>query len=110
VSERSDHLVASEVLPAVQAVEFCRPGRPDRLQGLRRLTGKEQSSYKITKNGKVFAYWHGTQGKREIVLEGARAASLRRDLPTMNPEEQQLAVARATGDFKRGNERRSGNV
>jgi hypothetical protein len=67
--------------------------------------GKEQFTYTITKNGKVFVYWHGKQGKREIVLKGARAARFIRDLPTMNPEEQQLALARATGNFKRGNER-----
>jgi hypothetical protein len=67
--------------------------------------GKEQFSYRITKNGKIFDYWHGKQGKREIVLKGARAARLIRDLPTMNPEEQQLALARSTGNFKRGNER-----
>jgi hypothetical protein len=72
--------------------------------------GKEQFSYRITKNGKVFVYWHGTHGKREIVLKGARAARLIRDLPTMNPEEQQLVLARSTGNFKRGNERQSGNV
>ena len=67
--------------------------------------GKERFSYRITKNGKVFVYWNGKQGKREIVLKGARAARLIRDLPTMNPEEQQLALARSTGNFKRGNER-----
>ena len=67
--------------------------------------GKEQFSYRITKNGKIFVYWHGKLGKREIVLKGARAARLIRDLPTMNPEEQQLALARSTGNFKRGNER-----
>ena len=67
--------------------------------------GKEQFSYRVTKNGKIFVYWHGKQGKREIVLKGAPAARLIRDLPTMNPEEQQLALARSTGNFKRGNER-----
>jgi hypothetical protein len=67
--------------------------------------GKEQFTYRIAKNGKVFVYWHGKQGKREIVLKGARAARLIRDLSTMNPEEQQRALARATGNFKRGNER-----
>jgi hypothetical protein len=67
--------------------------------------GKEQFSYNITKNGKVFVYWHGGRGKREIVLKGARAEGLIEELPTMNPDEQQLALARATGNFKRGNER-----
>ena len=72
--------------------------------------GKEQFSYRITKNGKVIVYWHGIHGQREIVLKGARAAKLINDLPTMNPEEEQLALARATGNFKRGNERQSGQV
>jgi hypothetical protein len=67
--------------------------------------GKEQFSYRIAKNGKVFVYWQGTQGKREIVLKGTRAARLIRDLPAINPEEQQLELARSTGNFKRGNER-----
>ena len=63
----------------------------------------ERFSYRITKNGKLFVYWHGNQGKREIVLKGARAERLINVLPTMTPEQQQLA--RATGNFKRGNER-----
>ena len=67
--------------------------------------GKEQFSHRITKNGKIFVYWYGKQGKRESVLKGVRAARLISDLPTMNPEEQQLALARSTGNFKRGNER-----
>jgi len=64
---------------------------------------REQFSYKIIKNGKLSVYWHGAQGKREIVLKGPRAEKLVRDLPTMPLEQQQLA--RATGNFKRGNER-----
>ena len=67
--------------------------------------GKEQFTYRITKNGKVFVYWRGTHGKREIILKGARAAKLISDLPTMNSEEKQLALAKSTGNFKRGNER-----
>ena len=47
--------------------------------------GKERFAYRVTKNGKVFVYRHGKQGKREIVLKGARA--------------------RSTGNFKCGNER-----
>ena len=72
--------------------------------------GKEQFTYRITKNGKVYVYWHGTHGKREIVLRGTRAEKLIRDLPGMEVEEQQLALAKATGNFKRGNERQSGQV
>jgi hypothetical protein len=67
--------------------------------------GNEQFSYRITRNGKLFVYWHGRQGKREIVLAGARAEKLTSELPAMTPEQQQLALAKATGNFKRGNER-----
>ncbi len=72
--------------------------------------GKERFSYRITKNGKLFVYWHGNYGQREIVLRGTRAERLIRDLPGMNPEQQQLALAKATGNFKRGNERPPGRV
>lgn len=67
--------------------------------------GGERFSYRITKNDKLFVYWHGQGGKREIVLKGAKAEKLIRGLPTMDPEAKQLALARATGNFKRGNER-----
>lgn len=69
--------------------------------------GKEHFSYRITKNGKVLVYWPGKDGEREIVIKGARAEKLIRELPTMDNEHQQLALARATGNFKRGNERRA---
>jgi hypothetical protein len=65
----------------------------------------EQFSYNITRNGKLFVCWHGERGKREIVLAGARAERLINALPAMTSEQQQLALARATGNFKRGNER-----
>ena len=67
--------------------------------------GKEVFSYRISRNGKLFVYWHGRNGKREIVLKGARAEKLIGELPGLNTEQQQLALARATGNFKRGNER-----
>ena len=67
--------------------------------------GNEPFSYRITRNGKVLIYWHGANGKREIVLKGAKAEKLIRELPGMDGDEQQLALARATVNFKRGNER-----
>jgi hypothetical protein len=45
--------------------------------------GKEQFSYQITKNSKLFVHWHGRQSKREIVLKGPRAEKLIRELPAM---------------------------
>jgi hypothetical protein len=69
--------------------------------------GKEQFTYRITGNGKLFVSWHGKQGKREIVLKGARAEKSIRKLPAMPLERQQLALARATCNFKRGNNRQA---
>lgn len=69
---------------------------------------RERFSCRITKSGKVFVYWHGTNGKREIVLKGTKVAKLIRELPGMDDQTQQLALARATGNFKRGNERPDG--
>jgi len=69
------------------------------------VMGGERFSYRVTKDGKVFVYWHGGHGKREIVLKGARADKLIAELPGMDGEREQLALARVTGNFKRGNER-----
>jgi hypothetical protein len=49
--------------------------------------GRHQFSYKITKDGKVFVYWQGRPGQRDIVINGARAENLIRDLPGMDPEQ-----------------------
>ena len=54
---------------------------------------KEQFSYRTTWNGKLFVYWHGKQGKREIVLKGGQDEKLIRELPAMPFEQQQLALA-----------------
>jgi hypothetical protein len=67
--------------------------------------GKGPFSYRIAKNGKLLVHWHGKNGKREIVIKGVRAEKLISELPIMDQEQQQLALARATGNFKRGNER-----
>jgi len=69
--------------------------------------GKEQFSYRISKDGRIFVRWHGKPG-REVVLKGARARKLIAELPGMDREGEQLALARARGNFKRGNERPRG--
>jgi hypothetical protein len=65
----------------------------------------EEFSYRLIKDGKLLVCWHGRHGKREIVLKGKRADRLAAELPSMDREREQLALARATGNFKRGNER-----
>ena len=81
--------------------------RPDGIKDKLLAMGNELFSYRITKDNRILIWWHGANGKREIVLKGARAKKLIRELPTMDPELRQLVLARATGKFKRGNERRA---
>ena len=62
----------------------------------------ERFSHRITKERKLLIYW---QGRQVVALRGARAQKLFAELPGMDPEQEQLALAKATGNFKRGNER-----
>jgi hypothetical protein len=59
-------------------------------------------SYNTTKDGRLFV---GRRGKTVRVLKGLRAQKLARELEVMDPEDVQLALAKATDNFKRGNER-----
>ena len=61
-----------------------------------------QFSYRITKGSKVFIEWRGRPAK---VLKGRQAEKFIIALPQMSQEQEQLALAKATGNFKRGNER-----
>ena len=59
-------------------------------------------SYRTTKDGRLFVGW---RGKTVKVLKGPKAQKLARELEVADPEEVQLELAKATGNFKRGNER-----
>ncbi|WP_119070681.1 hypothetical protein [Aggregatilinea lenta] len=59
-------------------------------------------SYRATKDGKVLIAWHG---KPVVTLKGARAQKFLRQIEGAAPHDAQLVMARATGNFKRGNER-----
>ena len=60
-------------------------------------------SYRVSKDGKVFVSWRGRQVK---TLAGRQARSFVARIEAMDAGEQQLEMARVTGNFKRGNERR----
>ncbi|QUG42298.1 hypothetical protein KD050_03120 [Psychrobacillus sp. INOP01] len=61
-------------------------------------------SYKISKDNTVFIEFHG---KRVKILKGKEADKfLKRIEETENDKEQQLILAKITGNFKRGNERK----
>ena len=67
-----------------------------------RLEG-EPFTYRVTKDGSVrIAY----RGATVTVLKGKPATRLTTLLATAEPGQVQLALAKATGNFKRGNERR----
>ncbi|MEZ4388528.1 MAG: hypothetical protein R3D98_13345 [Candidatus Krumholzibacteriia bacterium] len=65
--------------------------------------GDRPFSFRTTKDGKVLIAW---QGREVMVLKGKRAESLLQRLHELNDAKQQLALAKVTGNFKRGNERR----
>ncbi|MGH8776988.1 MAG: hypothetical protein ACRDWI_18190 [Jiangellaceae bacterium] len=59
--------------------------------------------YRITKNGQVLI----SRGGRQVAtVAGARATRLIRELANGDERAAQLALAKATGNYKHGNERR----
>ena len=58
-------------------------------------------SYSDRGNGKVFISWRGRQVK---ILRGNKAVSFLHRVAGLDSSDQQLAMAKVTGNFKRGNE------
>jgi hypothetical protein len=63
----------------------------------------EPFSFRETKDGRVLIDWND---RRAAVLTGARAARFLAAVDGATAERRQLEMARVTGNFKRGNERR----
>jgi hypothetical protein len=61
----------------------------------------EQFSYHATKDGKVLVSW---EGRVVTTLKGGRAEQFLARVGTADAGGRQLLMARATGNFKRGNE------
>jgi hypothetical protein len=59
-------------------------------------------AYRATQDGKVLISW---QGRQVMTLAGGRARSFITGVDGLPDEEVQFAMARVTGNFKRGNER-----
>jgi hypothetical protein len=64
----------------------------------------EPFAYAITKDGRVRITWRSAV---VVTVSGAKAARLIAALDAADPEQAQQLLARATGNFKRGNERRN---
>lgn len=58
--------------------------------------------YRALKDGKVFIYW---RGKHVTTLAGSDAQKFRRKIDGLDGKAAQLVMAKATGNFKRGNEK-----
>jgi hypothetical protein len=59
-------------------------------------------SWRSTKDGRVLIDWGG---RTVTTLAGQRASRFLDDVGRASEEDEQLLLARATGNFKRGNER-----
>jgi hypothetical protein len=64
---------------------------------------EEPFSFRTTKDGVVFISWRGTV---VTTLRGKRATTFLARLDGLGEEAAQLAMAKATGHFKHGNEHR----
>ena len=64
---------------------------------------KEVFSYSSSKDNKVFIFWHG---KQVMVLKGTDGDKFLQRMTSADAKEAQQIMAKVTGNFKRGNERR----
>lgn len=65
---------------------------------------QEIFSYRISKDKTVFISWHGKQVK---TLSGSKADRFLAQISGAQGKEAQLIMAKATGNFKRGNEKQN---
>jgi hypothetical protein len=64
---------------------------------------EEQFTYKMNRDGTMFVYWNG---KHVRTYSGNKAAEILEEIEAATSDrEVQFALARVTGNFKRGNER-----
>jgi len=67
---------------------------------------EDHFDYQTTKAGKVLIYW---DGKHIKTLSGKHAQKFLTQIEGLDGAEEQLVLARVTGNFKRGNEREGKN-
>ena len=69
----------------------------------RGILDEEVFTYHATKDGKVFISWHG---KQVTTISGDKATRFLSEIADAEGKNAQLIMAKATGHFKHGNERR----
>jgi hypothetical protein len=67
---------------------------------------EEPFTFRKTKDGKVLLYWHGRQ---VMILKEHTAEKFLQAVMQADSHETQLLMARATGHFKHGSERKISN-
>lgn len=65
------------------------------------LVNEQAFDYRMNKDDKLFISYHG---KEIMIIKGGQAQKLLKKLEGASEEERQLLLAKATGNFKRGNE------
>lgn len=73
--------------------------KPNRLE-------EDQFDYQVTKDNKVLIYFHNKHIK---TLSGKHAHKFIAQIDGLSGADEQLVLARVTGNFKRGNEREGKN-
>lgn len=63
---------------------------------------EEPFSYRISKDNKVFIYWHE---KQVMILKGKDSEKFLARIENADSKEVQLIMAKITGNFKHGNEK-----
>jgi hypothetical protein len=63
---------------------------------------EEPFSYKVSKDKKVFLYWHE---KMVMILKEKDSSKFLARIENADPKEAQLIMAKVTGNFKHGNEK-----
>lgn len=69
---------------------------------IEKLVENHVFSYKVTKDNKIFIYYHQQQ---VMIVVGKDAQKLLRRLTAADASQEQSLLAKITGNFKRGNER-----
>ena len=65
---------------------------------------EEPFAFRVSKEGTVFISWHG---KTVTTLKGKRADAFLTKIAGLDSQDAQLVMAKATGHFKHGTERRN---
>ncbi len=63
---------------------------------------EEPFSYKVFKDKKIFIYWNG---KQVTILKGIASERFLDSIQDVDSKEEQLIMAKITGNFKHGNEK-----